>query len=202
MASSPRGSTVPAGEAGSRSGAARRSVRGREGEKSRAGRHLCREGRSSQSEVGSLVLGMTPMMVLLSEVPFRSRLRTSCMLRGESTLVRMVEPGSRTPSWVSSSGRRLGIWMALPAAMAARSAPLRCAPPTHRRHRAASARGSAPLRAPGRDSGGCSPPPPASCRAGPPRARCPRLSCAEGETPPPCGGSSPTQPDKLTSLGQ
>lgn len=127
MASSPRGSTVPAGEAGSRSGAARRSVRGREGEKSRAGRHLCREGRSSQSEVGSLVLGMTPMMVLLSEVPFRSRLRTSCMLRGESTLVRMVEPGSRTPSWVSSSGRRLGIWMALPAAMAARSAPLRTA---------------------------------------------------------------------------
>lgn len=84
------------------------------------------------------------MMVLRSEVPFRSRLRTSCMLRGESTLVRMVEPGSRTPSWVSSSGRRLGIWMALPAAMAARCAPPR-RPPTARPR---------PLRAPERDRPG------------------------------------------------
>lgn len=76
-------------------------------------------------------MGMTPMIVLRSEVPFSSRLRTSCMLRGESTLVRMVEPGSRTPSWVSSSGRRLGIWIALPAAMAV--SPLRRAPPRYGR---------------------------------------------------------------------
>lgn len=60
------------------------------------------------------------MMVLRSEVPFSSRLRTSCMLRGESTLVRMVEPGSSTLSCVSSSGSRVGIWIALPAAMAPR----------------------------------------------------------------------------------
>ena len=31
----------------------------------------------------------------------------------ESTLARTVEPGSNTPSCVSSSGRRLGIWMGL-----------------------------------------------------------------------------------------
>lgn len=61
------------------------------------------------------------MMVLRSEVPLSSRLRTSCMLRGESTLVRMVEPGRSTLSCVSSSGSRVGIWIALPAAMAART---------------------------------------------------------------------------------
>ncbi|KAF3817859.1 hypothetical protein GH733_013146 [Mirounga leonina] len=52
-------------------------------------------------------------MVLCSDVPLSRRLRTSCRLRAESTLVRMVEPGSSTPSLVSSSGRRPGIWMGL-----------------------------------------------------------------------------------------
>lgn len=71
-------------------------------------------GSASRSLAGSFVSGMTPRMVLLSDVPFSSRLRTSCMFRGESTLARMVEPGSSTASGVSSSGRRVGIWMALP----------------------------------------------------------------------------------------
>lgn len=137
------------------------------------------------------MLGMTPMMVLLSEVPFRSRLRTSCMLRGESTLVRMVEPGSSTPSWVSSSGRRLGIWMALPDAMAARSAPFRRraahtpAPPGGLGARLA----PAPLRAPGRDTPRCDP---HLAPAGPRgsdgsrrQGRYPGLAFAGGDTPPP-----------------
>ena len=75
--------------------------------------YLCSGGRSCASLAGSGVLGMTPKMVLCSDVPLSSRLRTSCRLRAESTLVRMVEPGSNTPSCVSSSGRRLGIWMGL-----------------------------------------------------------------------------------------
>lgn len=70
--------------------------------------YLCNVGRSSALRSGSLVLGITPMIVLLSDVPFNSRWLT-CMFRGESTLKRMVEPGRRTSSWVSSSGRRLGI---------------------------------------------------------------------------------------------
>lgn len=78
------------------------------------GEHLWSGGSASRSLAGSLVSGMTPMMVLLSDVPFSRRLRTSCMFPGESTLARMVEPGSSTASGVSSSGRRLGIWMALP----------------------------------------------------------------------------------------
>lgn len=76
--------------------------------------YLCNVGRSSVSCSGSLVLGITPMMVLFSEVPFSSRSRTRCMFRGESTLNLTVEPGRRTPSWVSSNGRRLGIWIAPP----------------------------------------------------------------------------------------
>lgn len=54
---------------------------------------------------------MTPRMVLCNDVPLSKRLRTSCKLRAVSTLVRIVEPGSNTLSWVNSSGRRLGIWM-------------------------------------------------------------------------------------------
>lgn len=75
--------------------------------------YLCSGGRSCASLAGSGVLGITPRMVLCSEVPLSRRLRTSCRLRAESTLVRMVEPGRSTPSLVSSSGRRLGIWMGL-----------------------------------------------------------------------------------------
>lgn len=71
-------------------------------------------GRASRSLSGSFVSGITPRMVLLSDVPFSSRLRTSCMFPGESTLARMVEPGSSTASGVNSSGRRVGIWIALP----------------------------------------------------------------------------------------
>lgn len=70
--------------------------------------YLCKAGSSSVCCSGSR-LGITPMMVLFSEVPLSSRCRTSCMFRGESTLKRPVEPGRRTPSWVSSSGRRPGI---------------------------------------------------------------------------------------------
>lgn len=71
--------------------------------------YLCKAGRSSVSCSGSLVLGITPMMVLFNEVPFSSRCFTRCIFRGESTLTLTVEPGRSTPSWVSSSGRRLGI---------------------------------------------------------------------------------------------
>lgn len=71
--------------------------------------YLCSVGSGSESCSGSLVLGITPMMVLFREVPRSSRWLTSCMFRGESTLKRTVEPGSSTPSWLSSSGRRFGI---------------------------------------------------------------------------------------------
>lgn len=71
--------------------------------------YLCNVGRSSVSCSGSLVLGITPMMVLFSEVPLSSRWLTRCMFRGESTLNLTVEPGRSTPSCDSSSGRRLGI---------------------------------------------------------------------------------------------
>lgn len=70
------------------------------------------------SLAGSGVLGMTPRMVLCNDVPLSKRLRTSCKLRAVSTLVRIVEPGSNTLSWVNSSGRRLGIWMGLTEDMA------------------------------------------------------------------------------------
>lgn len=83
------------------------------GEASGCPAYLCKGGRSCTSLAGSGVLGMTPRMVLCNDVPLSRRLRTSCKLRAVSTLVRMVEPGSNTPSWVSSSGRRLGIWMGL-----------------------------------------------------------------------------------------
>lgn len=71
--------------------------------------YLCSVGRSSASCSGSLVFGITPIMVLFSEVPFNSRWLTKCMFRGESTLNLTVEPGRSTPSWVRSKGRRLGI---------------------------------------------------------------------------------------------
>ncbi|TNN71109.1 hypothetical protein EYF80_018629 [Liparis tanakae] len=51
------------------------------------------------------------------DVPFSSRWLTRCMFRGESTLNLTVEPGRSTPSWVSSSGRRLGIWIPSPGAI-------------------------------------------------------------------------------------
>lgn len=75
--------------------------------------HLCKDGSSSLSCSGSLVLGITPMMVLFSEVPFRSLLLTNCMFLAVSTLILMVEPGNSTPSWVHSKGSRLGIWIPL-----------------------------------------------------------------------------------------
>lgn len=77
----------------------------------RTGSYWWSGGSGSESCSGSLVLGITPMMVLFREVPFSSRWPTSCMFRGESTLNRTVEPGRSTPSWVSSSGRRFGIWI-------------------------------------------------------------------------------------------
>ena len=73
--------------------------------------YLCKGERSSVSWPGSLVFGITPMMVLFTEVPFNKRLFTSCMFRGVVTLIRTVEPGNSTPSWVRSRGRRLGIWI-------------------------------------------------------------------------------------------
>ena len=75
--------------------------------------YLCKGERSSVSWSGSLVFGITPMMVLFNEVPFNKRLLTSCMFRGVLTLIRTVEPGNSTPSWVKSRGRRLGIWIPL-----------------------------------------------------------------------------------------
>lgn len=63
-----------------------------------AGTDLCKEGSSSLSCSGSLVLGITPMMVLFSEVPFSTLLLTSCMFLAESTLILIVEPGKTTPS--------------------------------------------------------------------------------------------------------
>ena len=71
--------------------------------------NLCRDGRFSVSFSGSLVLGITPMMVLFNEVPFNNLLFTSCMFPGVSTLIRIVEPGKSTPSWVNSNGKRVGI---------------------------------------------------------------------------------------------
>ncbi len=75
--------------------------------------HLCKDGSSSLSCSGSLVLGITPMMVLFSEVPFSSLLLTNCMFLAVSTLILIVEPGNSTPSWVHSKGSRLGIWIPL-----------------------------------------------------------------------------------------
>ncbi len=75
--------------------------------------HLCKDGSSSLSCSGSLVLGITPMMVLFSEVPFSSLLLTNCMFLAVSTLILMVEPGNSTPSWVHNKGSRLGIWIPL-----------------------------------------------------------------------------------------
>ena len=69
----------------------------------------CKVGRGSLSCSGSLVFGITPMIVLFNEVPFSSLLLTSCMFLGVSTLILIVEPGKSTPSWVSKRGRRLGI---------------------------------------------------------------------------------------------
>lgn len=75
--------------------------------------HLCKDGSSSLSCSGSLVLGTIPMMVLFSEVPFSSLLFTNCMFLAVSTLILMVEPGNSTPSWVHSKGSRVGIWIPL-----------------------------------------------------------------------------------------
>lgn len=60
--------------------------------------HLCKDGSSSLSCSGSLVLGIIPMMVLFSEVPFSSLLFTNCMFLAVSTPILMVEPGNSTPS--------------------------------------------------------------------------------------------------------
>lgn len=123
------------------------------------------------------------MMVLRSEVPFSSRLRTSCMLRGESTLVRMVEPGSSTLSCVSSSGSRVGIWIALPAAMAPRD-PHPTPSPSLRPRRPGSPAPHPPRPRPLRAPAGTGRARPARCAPWRRQPRCPRPGPGPESAPP------------------